>query len=82
MEYFEIFVKIKNKTSCICIWIYVCYIDCRKLDEWKILRLDDLSSQTWFDSSEENEDEEDISNEEQSDDNELVDINEKLREKK
>lgn len=82
MEYFEIFVKIKNKTSCICIWICVCYTDCRKLDEWKILRLDDLSSQTWFDSSEENEDEEDISNEEQSDDNELVDINEKLREKK
>ncbi|XP_050448793.1 kelch domain-containing protein 4-like isoform X3 [Cataglyphis hispanica] len=64
-------------------------LDCRKLDEWKILRLDDLSSQTWFDSSEDNEDEgneedeenedEDISHEEQNDNNGLVDINEKLK---
>ncbi|GAB1862226.1 Kelch domain-containing protein 4 isoform X1 [Camponotus japonicus] len=54
-------------------------LDCRKLDEWKTLRLDDLSSQTWFDSSEENED--DSSDQELSDDNEL-DINEKLKEEK
>jgi len=57
----------------------VCYTDCRKLDEWKTLRLDDLSSQTWFDSSEENED--DSSDQELSDDNGL-DINEKLKEEK
>lgn len=57
---------------CVCVCkthICLCYIDCRKLDEWKTLRLDDLSSQTWFDSSEENED--DSSDEELSDDNGL-----------
>lgn len=53
-------------------------LDCRKLDEWKTLRLDDLSLQTWFDSSEENED---SSDQELSDDIGL-DINEKLKEEK
>ncbi|XP_072751201.1 kelch domain-containing protein 4 [Anoplolepis gracilipes] len=45
-------------------------LDCRKLDEWKTLRSDNLSLQAWFDSSEENENEED-SDQTQIDDNEL-----------
>jgi hypothetical protein len=28
------------------------YLDYRKLDDWKTLMTDDLSTQTWFDSSE------------------------------
>jgi len=32
--------------------------DCRKLDEWKTLMADDLSSQTWFESSENSEENE------------------------
>ncbi|XP_029158319.1 kelch domain-containing protein 4-like isoform X1 [Nylanderia fulva] len=50
-------------------------LDCRKLDEWKTLRSDDLSLQTWFESSsEEDEDEEENSeeNQGQSDESELV----------
>ncbi|XP_011340545.1 kelch domain-containing protein 4 isoform X2 [Ooceraea biroi] len=53
--------------------------DYRKLDEWKTLMADDLSSQTWFDSSEDSEDSEEDSEEEC--DNELVDDNGELREK-
>jgi len=39
--------------------VYIIYnADCRKLDEWKILMADDLSSQIWFDSSENSEENE------------------------
>ncbi|KAL0115556.1 hypothetical protein PUN28_010819 [Cardiocondyla obscurior] len=46
-------------------------LDCRKLDEWKVLIADDLSLQTWFDSSESSEENEcdDDSEQEQNDDN-------------
>jgi len=42
---------------CIYIFIYLyiyifIYLDYRKLDEWKTLMTDDLSTQIWFDSSE------------------------------
>ncbi|TGZ54805.1 Kelch domain-containing protein [Temnothorax longispinosus] len=52
-------------------------LDCRRLDEWKTLIADDLSSQTWFDSSESSEDNEneDNSEKEESDDNKSVNIN-------
>ncbi|XP_024887164.1 kelch domain-containing protein 4 isoform X1 [Temnothorax curvispinosus] len=52
-------------------------LDCRRLDEWKTLIADDLSSQTWFDSSESSEDNEneDDSEKEESDDNKSVNIN-------
>lgn len=30
---------------------YIILTDCRKLDEWKTILADDLSSQTWFESS-------------------------------
>ncbi|XP_011706624.1 PREDICTED: kelch domain-containing protein 4 isoform X2 [Wasmannia auropunctata] len=54
-------------------------LDCRKLDEWKTLIADDLSSQTWFESSENSEEDEneDNSEQEESDDDEPVNVNDK-----
>ncbi|XP_039314143.1 kelch domain-containing protein 4 isoform X2 [Solenopsis invicta] len=60
-------------------------LDCRKLDEWKTLMVDDLSSQTWFDSSESSEEDENENSEqeenndseqEENDNNQLVNVNE------
>lgn len=57
--------------------IYVYNADCRRLDEWKTLIADDLSSQTWFDSSESSEENEsgNDSEQEESDDNKSININ-------
>lgn len=53
-------------------------LDCRKLDEWRTILRDDLSSQTWYDSSDSSTDNEDTDD---SNENDLInmqlDINEK-----
>ncbi|XP_011636186.2 LOW QUALITY PROTEIN: kelch domain-containing protein 4 [Pogonomyrmex barbatus] len=51
-------------------------LDCRKLDEWKILIANDLSSQTWFDSSESSDEDESEDDSEQEENNKLININE------
>lgn len=63
---------------CMYVCIFVCMYnsDYRKLDEWKLLMTDDLSSQIWFDSSEDSEEDR-----EEEYTNELVDVSSELTEK-
>lgn len=51
-------------------------LDCRKLDEWKILMADDLFSQEWLDSSDDSEDKEDEDEEDEDKDEAEEDKNE------
>ena len=47
------------------------FIDCRKLDEWRTILRDDLSSQTWYDSSDSSTDNEDTDD---SNENDLINM--------
>lgn len=51
------------------------FLDCRKLDEWKTILEDDLSSQTWYDSSDSSTDNEDIDTDDNNEnENDLIDM--------
>lgn len=47
-------------------------LDCRKLDEWKTIIADDLSSQTWFESSSSSSDDENTDSSDEDESNSIV----------
>lgn len=53
----------------------VIFIDYRKLDEWKTILEDDLSSQTWYDSSDSSTDNEDTDTDDNNEnENDFIDM--------